>query len=458
MELAIRPGSCVSLGRKVLDVNVHNEAAGLTLRFFSLAKLHHDSQGRLRTFTPTMAQEWWQPFLHRFSKIVIHARVTPNHIEDRGYYVDDPHITVIPMPYYEGVLGYIRKLAPIRKFIASRITEPGDHYGLWVPSQIASIVTRQVSKMNAPLLAIVIGDGAAVATSIAPAPFKRILAKYVARQDRKSVSRASGVIYVTLNALQLKYPARPGALTLARSNVQLSEDLLSERPRDIDAAAARDGLSLIAVGSQEQNYKGHDILIEAVAALQREGYRLRLTIVGEGKLHETLRAQAANLGVRDVTFIKRVGDSGDVAKEIARHDIFVMPSRTEGMPKTLLEAMAVGTFALGSDVGGIPEVLDSECVFEVNSVDAIVKTLGIFLENPGRISSQARAQYDTIRHFLVNHAGTPVLMRFLDDWVETSQLGIPTDDSPNVFGQQPSLIINDDPGPRHSSDHKTKVD
>nr|WP_286299200.1 glycosyltransferase family 4 protein [Microbacterium suwonense] len=123
-------------------------------------------------------------------------------------------------------------------------------------------------------------------------------------------------------------------------------------PKAYQQNSATSPVTLIAVGSQQQSYKGHDVLIAAVAELRARGRDVRLTLVGDGRVHDDLELQAERLGLDDVKFLRQVGTSDDVIAEVRRHDIFVMPSRTEGMPKALLEAMLAGVFSLGSNVGG----------------------------------------------------------------------------------------------------------
>jgi glycosyltransferase involved in cell wall biosynthesis len=100
--------------------------------------------------------------------------------------------------------------------------------------------------------------------------------------------------------------------------------------------------------------KGLDFAIEALGRLPA-GHPWQLDLVGEGELRDGLAALAARLGVADrVTFH---GFRRDVEAMMAGADALVMPSRHEGLPYTLLEAMSLGLPVIASNVGGLAEVL-----------------------------------------------------------------------------------------------------
>jgi glycosyltransferase involved in cell wall biosynthesis len=99
--------------------------------------------------------------------------------------------------------------------------------------------------------------------------------------------------------------------------------------------------------------KAHDVLIEAFAEIVEEFPHARLRIAGGGPLMVNLQQQISQKGL-----------SGAVSLEgptLAPHiDVFVLPSRSEGMPLVLLEAMASGLPIVATRVGGIPEIVQND--------------------------------------------------------------------------------------------------
>jgi glycosyltransferase involved in cell wall biosynthesis len=102
--------------------------------------------------------------------------------------------------------------------------------------------------------------------------------------------------------------------------------------------------------------KGTGTLLSAFAALRAEGrFDAALVVVGDGPLRAELAAEAARLGV--AAHVQFLGDRADVEGVLAALDVFVLPSRTEGMSNALLEAMATARPVVATAVGGTPEVV-----------------------------------------------------------------------------------------------------
>jgi glycosyltransferase involved in cell wall biosynthesis len=95
--------------------------------------------------------------------------------------------------------------------------------------------------------------------------------------------------------------------------------------------------------------KGVDILLQAWAKVVVL-YSAQLTILGEGQEFKSLRKLAAELEITGC--VEFVGDCDDIAPFLARADVYVQPSRDEGLPNAVIEAMAVGLPIVASSVGG----------------------------------------------------------------------------------------------------------
>lgn len=368
-----------------------------------------------------MSNEEWEPFLEIFDEITIFSRLDRKNHSEQGYVLDHPRIKLVPIPYYEGLFEFLQRLGELRRFIRKHFVDPTAYYGLWAPNILGPYIVRKVRRMQAPLLVRVIGDAVAVARAIVPEPFRRLAMWTVGRRARQTIVEADAIVYVTLSSLQSIYPPPPGALTLARTNLRFTDEMKKVPKKEYTDVETVGPFSLIAVGSQEQNYKGHDLLLTAVAELRKQNRPVKLTLVGDGRFHDALVAQSKELDLTDITFIRRLGTNVEVAKEVIRHDMFVMPSRTEGMPKALLEAMFVGVFSLGSDVGGIPELLDPDCIFDSNSSQGIVDAVSRFIDNPGKMRGQLDRQRDVVEMIRTQHSGPDVMREFLTEWVATRE-------------------------------------
>ncbi len=148
----------------------------------------------------------------------------------------------------------------------------------------------------------------------------------------------------------------------------------------------------VAMVGTLRTVKGHDVLIDAAPALLARHPHLHFDIVGGGPLLETLRARAAARGVAAAfTFY---GHREDVAERLAEADVVAMPSRSEGLPNAVLEAMAAGRAVVASAVGGIPEVIeDGVTGLLVPPADpgALASAIGALADDPARADAMGLA-------------------------------------------------------------------
>ncbi len=116
-----------------------------------------------------------------------------------------------------------------------------------------------------------------------------------------------------------------------------------------------DGAPLIGSVARLQWQKGHDLLLDAMKLVLETRPDAHCVIVGGGAKEEELRQQVARLGLGHRVTL--TGWRNDAVRFLAAIDVFVMSSNFEGMPVSLLEAMAVGLPVVSTSVGGVPEVV-----------------------------------------------------------------------------------------------------
>ena len=155
------------------------------------------------------------------------------------------------------------------------------------------------------------------------------------------------------------------------------------------------GSPRIAVVANFFPYKGHRYLIQAIPAVLTEFPRARFVLAGEGESRPSITRLADQLGVAErVTFTGEIGDALDL---IRKSDLFVLPSvSSEGLPITLVEAMALGRPVVTTRAGGIPEIAEDGVtarVVEPRDASALSSAIVSVLKDrhfAGRIAAQAR--------------------------------------------------------------------
>jgi len=141
--------------------------------------------------------------------------------------------------------------------------------------------------------------------------------------------------------------------------------------------------------------KRHATLIDAVASLVREGEQLELWLAGTGRLLREVRQQVRNLGLANrVRFLGYVRNAEILEwLEGGRIDVVALPSEWEGVPVSLIEALANGVPAVASDVGGVAELVGGGCGLLVppGDADALAQGIRQLLHTPSLRDEVSRA-------------------------------------------------------------------
>jgi glycosyltransferase involved in cell wall biosynthesis len=139
------------------------------------------------------------------------------------------------------------------------------------------------------------------------------------------------------------------------------------------ASLDRDQGLICTMVARFTDFKDHGVLLRAFARVPGEA---RLKLVGDGDTLDAARSLAEDLGIRERVEFK--GSRADVPEILAETDVFVLASKTETLPISILEAMRAGLPVIASDVGGVSEeVIDEETglLVEPGSVDDLAGAL-----------------------------------------------------------------------------------
>lgn len=158
----------------------------------------------------------------------------------------------------------------------------------------------------------------------------------------------------------------------------------------------------IAIVGRLSPEKGHGILLNAVSRLAKEGVPLEVEIIGDGPFRDEIRRIAIDAGIEESVVLSGELLPDEVGRRLADADIFCMASFAEGLPISIMEAMAVGVPVVTTWIGGIPELAindvtaltvppaDSEALAEA------IKRLVVDLPLRKRLTSAARAAVEHV--------------------------------------------------------------
>jgi glycosyltransferase involved in cell wall biosynthesis len=192
--------------------------------------------------------------------------------------------------------------------------------------------------------------------------------------------------------LALRHCIAPaGALALVENGIDPAPFVAAAR----DGARPLDDLDLsrplVGFVGRLAPQKGLDVLIEALRLLVEAGVEASCVLVGEGEARAALAARVARYGLDG--YVRFAGYRDDVPQVLAGLDVFVLPSRYEALPYSLMEAMAAGRAVVASDAGGNRDlVVDGETGLLVPAGDprALADALRGLLAAPGGEAGRAR--------------------------------------------------------------------
>jgi L-malate glycosyltransferase len=144
-----------------------------------------------------------------------------------------------------------------------------------------------------------------------------------------------------------------------------------------------DQLILLSIGSLNKN-KNHALLINAFSEIVASKSPLHLYIIGEGEEQNRLKKQIKELELEQKITLIELLDHKSISEWMKAADIFILPSRNEGTPNSLLEAMASGLPVIASQVGGVPELIQESIeglLFESDSKDDLKEKLNKLIKD-----------------------------------------------------------------------------
>jgi glycosyltransferase involved in cell wall biosynthesis len=340
---------------------------------------------------------YFAPYLEVFDSVRVVARVrNVATIPLNARRADSRQVSFHGVPYYVGPEQFLLKWRHVRKALKTCVG-PKDAVILRVQSQIAAGIEPTLYRNRHPYALEVMCDPFAMfAAGCNDHLLRPLFQRMFYRQMRKQCSRATAVSYVTEQSLQRRYPPAKNALTASYSNVEMPAAAYVSTARSFVSKPSP--LNVISVASLDQPYKGIDVLIDAIKIAVVKGPELRLAVIGDGVLRSQLESRANSLNGR-VRFIGHVSSGASIREYLDEAHLFVLPSRTEGLPRALIEAMARALPCVCSAVGGIPELLPYSDLIPAGDPGALYSKLCEVMASPERMAAMSARNLAKAQHY-----------------------------------------------------------
>jgi len=340
---------------------------------------------------------FWQRYLSVFDQVNIVARVLEvSSVPEDFKRVDGEKVSFTALPHYIGPLGYLRHRFTIKNMLGKAFLN-ADAVLFRIPSHIAWSARSFLSKKKRPYAVEVVGDPWSVfSPGAVKHPLRFFFRWYFRHQTKHQCAEAACVAYVTEFTLQQSYPATGNAYITNYSSIELQIGSFSFA-RNFDTHVPR---RIVFVGSLAQLYKAPDVLLGSVLQLKSRGKNIQLTIIGDGFFRHSLESFAKAMNIEDcVEFLGQISSGKAINDELDKADLFVLPSRTEGLPRAMIEAMARGLPCIGSTVGGIPELLPAECLVKPGDPVALAEKIDWILSRPEKMTRMSARNIEKAKEY-----------------------------------------------------------
>lgn len=262
----------------------------------------------------------------------------------------------------------------------------------------APVVISFGDRVNVLTLLATMGTGTRVIVSERTDPRRHRIGRAWSRLRNLTYRRADKLVVQT-----------GGLVSWAAPLVGEQRCCVIENPvREIDArswaaAAARTSRTVLGVGRLER-LKGFDMLVRAFAQVAQQFDDWNLVILGEGAEREPLGDLARHLAIDGRLSLP--GVVRDPERVMAQSDLFVLPSRYEGFPNALLEAMAIGMAVISTETTGATEIIQDNLnglLVPIDDVAALARAMARLMGDGGARATLGEAARAVRERFNIDH-------------------------------------------------------
>lgn len=345
--------------------------------------------------TAVHGYDFWKRYLNVFDEITVVARTQYLDKIDTETYTraDGKGVNFVELPFVRGTKGYIKNYFKLKRIFKSIIKD--EQCGIFrLPSLPTFMLLSEFKKKRRPYAIEVIVDPEDAYNS------NYIAKKLLTAKLKIECKKANGVSYVTKNYLEKKYPSHSILFGESRkyfdsyySSIKLDESFFyNERAFERNIY---DEFRIIHIASAiNSDVKGHSTLLKVVKSLKDKGIKVSLKCIGDGDRRSYYEKMAKELGIsNEVRFLGLFSKKEQLRQQLINSDLMLFPSRAEGLPRVVIEAMATGLPVLSTPVNGIPELLDNNYLFHPDDVEGFVNKITSLISDRDELQLMSKCNY-----------------------------------------------------------------
>ena len=312
----------------------------------------------------------WYNFYHRYLRVfeeirIVNRVIVEDNLKECRILIDDPNVEVYPVPIFHGPSEYVTKYFSVGRALKNAV-KGCDAAILRLPSTVAQRVSKSVKKADIPYACEVVfnaKDGQDSSSDI----IERLLWSVIDRRMKKTCLTADGVSCVTEFQLQKRYfSLKPGHFESHYSSLEMPAEFLTTK-RDYPKHKP---LTIAHISNQIKLYgrKGESVVLKAISLLKQQGIIVNIQFAGDDwdNSSKAIYDFAETKGIREQVSCVGYLNREQIERFLENADIFVLPTRAEGLPRVIIEAMAKGLPVITTPVSGNPELVSEHFLVEYN--------------------------------------------------------------------------------------------
>ena len=343
---------------------------------------------------------FFKRYLKVFDELIVCARTVDVDKNYQGSLIaSGQNVKFLKLPNIRGWREIAKKNIEYKKIVKKYIQEI-DAVILRAPTPI-SLAVFDVIKKSKKALAVefVINPRTLFSNENGKNITNKLLQYLFVKHAKEMCWYANGVSYVTDHILQKEYPCK--AIKNGESEKYFTAsystiDLPLDKYTGLHEFHTKDEPVIIChTGYMEGDSKGHKIAMDVVKKGIEEGLNIRLKFLGTGSKESEFKKYAQFLKIEEyVIFMGQLYGYEAIQKELINSDIFLFPTSAEGLPRSLIEAMANGLACISTPVDGIKELLPEKYLVMRKDINRMVKILSGLVNNVEERRSAAEENYN----------------------------------------------------------------
>lgn len=396
----INMGIIINLCKKNQNLSIlkdHEDVERKNMRVLVVTCAHLVKTEKGEYYTDSVYDyEFFKRYLQVFDEVEVVARCQDSDKLVKGAMkVSGENIIVYELPEFKGIFGLLQKSFKLKK-LAAGAAKDSDCIIYRVP-QMESYCIFLFNQYERPYAVEVVSDPLQWLTGM----LKRIsvaLLKYMCKN-------ANGASYVTEKYLQTVYPSGKSIMPKSDkfetyySSIVLDDNMIGEAKR-YDDISGRTFVLVLVANAIENSSKGHYVAIRVLEKILKTGRKVKIKFIGEGKMTDDLKQTVADLGITDkVIFMGRISNRQTLLDEVRKSDLMIFPTKSEGLPRCVIEAQAVGVPVVSTPVGGIPELIDEKYLRQPDDVEGFVELVLRLMDSPQELEEMSKKGLENARKY-----------------------------------------------------------